>query len=184
MRFDSLASGLARIVEAVVGLLLILIVFVALAEVLFRYFFYSSIVWSAELDRFLFIWLTFLGGAAAVHHRMHFRLTLIWRALSRNTRARLETGVDAVVVGFALVLLSQGLEIISRTSGQRSSAILLPMPLVYTVIPLSGALIILFVLFRWVQAALAGGFPDPPQGHSSEESVNGATAGTAEPEDG
>jgi TRAP-type transport system small permease protein len=177
MSIRSLASGLSRILELVVGLQLILIVLIALAEVLFRYFFYSSIVWSAELNRFLFIWLAFLGAAAAVHHRMHFRLTLLWRSLTANARARLEVAVDVTMGAFGFVLLIKGLEIVGRTAGQRSSALLLPMPIVYTVVPLSGALVILFVLLRLIQVVQAGGLTDPRNEYHSEQSPASDPAG-------
>ncbi|MHB9092761.1 MAG: TRAP transporter small permease [Chloroflexota bacterium] len=161
MRVNWLVSSLSRAIEVVIGLVLIAIVLVTLTEVLFRYVFFSSIVWSTELNRFLFIWLTFLGGAVAVHHRLHFRLALLWRILTPRVRARLEAGVDLVAFSFALVLLTQGIDIVSRTSGQASSALSLPMPLVYTVIPLSGALIVLFLAARWVEMARTGNLLDP-----------------------
>ena len=172
MRAEAAAAGLSRVVEAVVGFILASIVIIALAEVVFRYVIQQSLVWAVELNRFLFIWLTFLAAAAAVHRRLHFRLTLLWRALGPGGRARLELATDVVVFAFALVLLIQGLEIVGRTSVQRSSALLLSMSYVYSVIPASAVLTLGFIVLRWASAIQEGRLPDPLEEMHQEAAID------------
>lgn len=168
MSIQGLTSGLAHVVEAIVGLMLASILVLALGEVISRYFTGHSIVWVAEINRFLFVWLSFLGAAAAFHHRIHFRLALLWRFFEAEVRTRLELGVDGLAFAFAVALLVQSLELVGRTSTQRSAALLIRMSYVYSVIPLSAALILVFILLRWAEAVRARQLPDPAASERSE----------------
>ena len=156
---------LARSIEVTVGAIFSLILVLSLLEVLSRYVTGHSLVWVVELNRFLFIWLVFLAAAACYYHRLHFRVLLLGRALSRPARARLEVAIDLVSLAFAVILFVQSLHIVARTSVQRSPALLIPMSYVYLVVPLSAALIVGFILTHWGAALAAGSLPDPTPDH-------------------
>lgn len=161
MAFQRLASRLARAVEVAIGIMLGAILVLAMGEIVSRYLTGHSLVWVDELGRLLFVWLTFLAAAAAFHHRMHFRVVLLWRALTPRQRQRFEIAVDLIVLSFAAVLLVQSLHIIALTQVQRTTAMQIPMSYVYSVVPLSALLIIAFTCLRWAEAAQTGRLPDP-----------------------
>jgi TRAP-type C4-dicarboxylate transport system permease small subunit len=144
-----------------IGLMLSVILVVGMGEVLSRYITGRSLVWVTELSRFLFVWLSFLAAAVAFHHRMHFRVVLLWRAISQNARRRLELVIDLASFVFALVMLIQSLPVVRRTSVQRSPAMLIPMSYIYLIVPISAGLIMVFILLRWAEAVRAGQLPDP-----------------------
>ncbi len=157
--------GLARSIEVTAGGIFCLILVLSALEVISRYFTGHSLVWVVELNRFLFIWLVFLAAAACFYRRLHFRVVLLARMLSQPVRAKLEVGIDFVSLAFAAILFVQSLHIVSRTSVQRSPALLLPMSYVYLVVPLSAAFIIVFILVHWVEALTAGGLRGPTPDH-------------------
>jgi TRAP-type transport system small permease protein len=161
MTIHSLASGLARVVEVGIGLILSVILVLAMGEIVSRYLTGHSLVWVDELSRLLFVWLTFLAAAAAFHHRIHFRVVLLWRAMSQRVRQRLEVIVDFISLCFAIVLLTQSLHIIDLTHVQRTTALQIPMSYVYSVVPLAALLIMVFILLRWAEAAQTRQLPDP-----------------------
>jgi TRAP-type C4-dicarboxylate transport system permease small subunit len=101
-----------RLIEIVIGLMLSAVLIVAMGEVLSRYFLGHSLAWVTELSRFLFIWMSLLAAAVAFHYRMHFRVVLLWRAITPKIRPRLELAIDAISFVFALVLLTLSLPII------------------------------------------------------------------------
>lgn len=158
--------ALARAIEVIVGFIFCLILVLSLLEVISRYFTGRSLVWVVECNRFLFIWLVFLAAAACFYRRLHFRVILLARALSPRMRARLEVGIELVSLVFAAILFVQSLHIVSRTSVQRSPALLIPMSYVYLVVPVSAVLIIVFILLHWAAAPAAGSPQDhTPAGH-------------------
>ncbi len=159
-------QALARVIEVLVGFIFCLILIFSLLEVISRYFTGHSLVWVVESNRFLFIWLVFLAAAACFYRRLHFRVVLLARALSPRMRPRLEVGIDLVSLVFAAILLVQSVHIVSRTTVQRSPALLIPMSYVYLVVPLSAALMIVFILLHWAEALAAGSLREhTPGGH-------------------
>ena len=161
MSFQKVVSGFVRLIEIIIGLMLSVILFVAMGEVLSRYFLGHSLAWVTELSRFLFIWLSFLAAAVAFHYRMHFRVVLLWRAIPDNARPRLELIIDLVSFIFALVVLTQSLPVVSRTYVQRSPALLIPMSYIYLIVPISAVLIMVFILLRWAEAVRTRQLSDP-----------------------
>jgi TRAP-type C4-dicarboxylate transport system permease small subunit len=167
MGIQKITTRCARILEIIIGLILSLILVLAMAEIVSRYLTGHSLVWVDELGRLLFVWLTFLAAAAAFHHRMHFRIILLWRAIGPAARSRLELTIDLITFAFALVLLTQSLRIIPRTYVQRTTALLIPMSYVYLVVPVSAMLIMVFTFLRWAEMIRTKQLPDPAgRGHS------------------
>jgi TRAP-type C4-dicarboxylate transport system permease small subunit len=154
-------TSFVQFLEFVIGAMLSVILVVALGEVVSRYVLGHSLVWVAELSRFLFVWLSFLAAAVAFHHRLHFRLVLLLRAIPETMHSRLELLMDLTSFAFAAVLLIQSLPVISRTSVQRSPAMLIPMNYIYLIVPISASLIVVFIALRWLEAARAGRWPAP-----------------------
>jgi TRAP-type C4-dicarboxylate transport system permease small subunit len=161
MSIQQVVSGFVRALEILIGLMLSVILVVGMGEVLSRYITGRSLVWVVELSRFLFVWLSFLAAAVAFHHRMHFRVVLLWRAISPDARRRLELAIDLITFVFASVVLTQSLPVIRRTYVQRSPAMLIPMSYIYLIVPIAAGLIMIFILLRWAEALRAGQLPDP-----------------------
>jgi TRAP-type transport system small permease protein len=152
-------TGFVRFLEIIVGVMLSVILVVALGEVLSRYVLGHSLVWVAELSRFLFVWLSFLAAAVAFHHRLHFRVVLLLRAIPETIQPWLELFIDLTSFIFAVVLLAQSLPVINRTSVQRSPALLIPMNYIYLIVPISASLIMVFIALRWLEPARSGRWP-------------------------
>ncbi len=105
--------------EKVLALLFGVIVCVMFAQVVFRYIFNNSLAWSEELIRFLFVWLTFLGGALAVKSKTHiaveFFIGLLPGKYLKYTRILNQVLITAffvamVVIGSFWVFYSRGLQ--------------------------------------------------------------------------
>lgn len=73
-RFDSF---LRRAVNGVSALLLVLVVVLGVAQVIGRYVFGSSIIWSEEAIRLLYVWMILIAAANAEHMRITFLDTLV-----------------------------------------------------------------------------------------------------------
>lgn len=55
-------------------------------NVVLRYVFNSGITWSEEMARFLFIWMTFLGGIAALKDNEHLGVDILIKKLPRRLK--------------------------------------------------------------------------------------------------
>ena len=150
---DGRPNTLARINRVLVavetraaGALVITVAAVVLLQVLMRYLFATPNPWSEELSRFAFIWVSLLGASLAVEHRAHFGFDQVTKKLARRARRAVETFAQAVVLGFALLLIATGIALMDLTLGERSAALNLPVALVYAAAPVSGALMVVHLL--------------------------------------
>ena len=132
-------------VDYILGWVLVIMLAVMTLDVLWgvftRYVMANQASWSEELARFLLIWIGILGAAYASGQRMHLSIDLL-----ENKPVRL---IASLIILFALSVLVVGgtrLVLLTAELGQLSPALGVPMSLVYSVVPISGLLIIYYRL--------------------------------------
>lgn len=112
-----------------------------------RYAMGSQASWSEELARFLLIWIGILGAAYASGKQMHLAIDLLRPRLQENNQRRLRWIINLLVIFFALTVMVIGgsrLIYITQVLGQLSPALRVPMAFVYSIVPISGLLIIYY----------------------------------------
>jgi TRAP-type C4-dicarboxylate transport system permease small subunit len=137
---------LTRLVEWMLTALSILIFVVVFLQVLFRYLLRQPLFWSEELPRYLLIWMSFLAAAVAQKQDAHINITLCLAPLSARARRLLKILTDAVILAFLWILIYSGGLVTSITAHHRSTALQLPMGLVYAALPV-GAILMSVYLF-------------------------------------
>ncbi|HSI49452.1 MAG TPA: TRAP transporter small permease [Ideonella sp.] len=100
-------DGYCRGVEWVLVTLLALMVLLVFGNVVLRYAFNSGIAVSEELSRWFFVWLTFLGGAVAVHERAHLGSDMLVSRLGPVGK-RICLGLGQLLMLWATALLLSG----------------------------------------------------------------------------
>ncbi len=146
-------DAMKRRVDAVIDGALILSLAVILGalvlQVVMRYLVGRALVWPEELSQYLLVGLSFLGAYRAFDHRQHIALDLwpkgVLPGLERALRA---LGLLAVALVFGYVGWG-GLGLALSAWDQPSTALRLPMGLVYAVIPIACTLICLALLGQW-----------------------------------
>src|SRR6187549_510617 len=91
---------LGRVIALAAALILLIEVFLLLANVTARYMFNRPLVWGDELASILFVWLCVLGAVLAMRRNEHMRLTALISRVSPNTRAVLDVVVLTVIAAF------------------------------------------------------------------------------------
>ncbi len=137
------SRAVAAVFEEVIGLLLMVIFVLTVANVFSRYVLNYSFGWADELSRFMFIWIGFLGATAVYASDGHAALTLFirrvrqpWQRFVRATTALLATGVFGI-------FLWQGVFMVWNTVNL-SPALYLPMKLVYACVPVGAFVGVLY----------------------------------------
>jgi TRAP-type C4-dicarboxylate transport system permease small subunit len=121
-------------------------------QVISRYALTQPSAWTEEAARFLLIWISVLGSAYAYRTRAHLAIDILPRKLGPLGAARVEALSAVLVALFAVTVMLIGggrLVLMTWELQQTSPALALPMAVVYGVIPLSGALLVLFSVQRF-----------------------------------
>jgi len=103
--------------------------------------------WTEELAGFQLSWVALLGAAYALRRGEHLGFDLLHQRLSPTARRRVDALVAALVACFSAFVLGYGglrLVLMTRELGQRTAALGWPMAAVYSVVPVAGALFVLF----------------------------------------
>src|SRR5574342_985894 len=66
--------------------------------VFFRYVLNNALPWAEEADRYLFIWLSFVGASITMRHKAHIAVDLLLRYVSVAWRHRLVLAAQATVL--------------------------------------------------------------------------------------
>lgn len=143
--------ALKTVIAAMVAVMLIVIVL----QVFCRYALNSALSWPEELARYLMIWSGLLAAIYAYQEGSHVGVTFLLERVSPAV-ARVIQAISHLLMGvFLSVVTWQGLVLLRGFIDLRSSALRIPMVLVYAAVPVS-SLLMLLVCFRFIYLALAG----------------------------
>lgn len=106
--------------------------------------------WTDELARFLLIWVGVLGVAYTSGKKMHLALDLIPDSWGKDFSKNLNLVTYVLIILFALAVMVVGgarLVYVTFVLGQNSPVLQIPLGLIYSIIPISGFLIIYYKLY-------------------------------------
>jgi TRAP-type C4-dicarboxylate transport system permease small subunit len=116
-------------------------------QVVTRYIFGHTFEWSEELARFLFVWVVFLGSALIMGESGHLAVQMLPTKLKGTTAGVvLEVFVNLCSYAFTLLLLVQGAKMTSIMTFQVAPGLGISMSVVYSIIPISASLMLLYLL--------------------------------------
>ncbi len=106
-------------------------------QVVMRYAFSSSLSWSEELARFIFLWLSWIGASYAVKERSHFRVEMFVNMVKGKTRIYVEYGILVVWFLFSFAMVWYGTKLIFwlHDMEQVSAAMEIPISWPYASVP-------------------------------------------------
>ncbi|MFO7781747.1 MAG: TRAP transporter small permease [Spirochaetia bacterium] len=152
---DRITHAIDEIVQRVAFVCLVVMIVATTLQIVFRVFF-DALAWSEELSRYMLVWSTFLGATLAYKRSMHISVTFVRESFSPGARKALRIFAVVSALVFFAVAFNFALDYMSRQWRQVSAALRLPMPIIYSVMPVS-----LFVMILHALDALVAEFARP-----------------------
>ncbi|HAS8263246.1 TPA: TRAP transporter small permease [Vibrio vulnificus] len=112
-------------------------------QIFSRYLFNTSIVWTEELSRWLYIYVVMLGASEAVAKREHITVDLLPNMLGEKGRALLFISIDLIYFLACLYLVKLGYKSTLRMHRLEAITMDVPVSTVYVIIPVGFALMAL-----------------------------------------
>ena len=137
--------------EKLMALFLWAIVVIMGIQVIMRYVVRSSLSWSEEVSRYLFVWMVFIGISYGVKKGSHMRIDMLEHFFPKLKNV-LGILADACFLAFAVIMIKPGIKVINaiKLSGQTSPAAGIPMHYVYTVLLIGFSLVIIRTVQKYV----------------------------------
>jgi len=146
-------TALRGIMAWVVILLFILMMTAVLVQVGGRYVFNYSIAAASEIATFSQIWLVMLGAGVAMARHQHVAIDILPAQLPLAWARAASVCIAVVIAAFLGVLAWSSLPLLQLGAMQKSSAMQLPMWIMYLCLPAGAAYIVLelvvSVVVRW-----------------------------------
>ncbi|MBZ2174909.1 TRAP transporter small permease [Schnuerera sp. xch1] len=132
----------------VLGVFLSIMVVVMGIQVVARYVFNSSLTWSEELTRFIFVWSAFLTLPYTIKFGISLKIDQLLNLFTKDIRKVLNIISHILMLVFFIFMLYNATDVVRSAinSGQRSPAIGLPMYLIQVSSVVGFALTIVRVL--------------------------------------
>lgn len=145
--------------------LVILLTVILSTQIINRYIFSTSFVWLEEIARICFVWLIYFCVASAARENSHIRVGLIDLVVPRSWVRVFDYIADALVIGFSLIIVWLGIELMLSTIayGEKTSVTEIPMAIIYAVIPFCFGLMVIRIIgynFRQLRGGSRGQFDD------------------------
>lgn len=119
--------------------LMFIMSFLIFIQVIMRYAFQNSLVWSEELARYLFIWLVYFAVSYTARGEKHIRIDAAINIYPKKIRPYVLIFSEFVVLAFSIFIAVTAITVFQKIewSGQMSPAMRIPMQFVYAA-PLVG----------------------------------------------
>ncbi len=137
---------LADIVEWVSAALVTALAVIVFLQVFNRFVLKAPLAWSEDLAMLLFQWVAFLGAARGVKRWRHFGIELVVRTFPEKIRRGIELLVPVIMAVVALTMIWHGITLIQVNLNRTYSTMDLSYLWAYLPIPVSGALMVLYLI--------------------------------------
>lgn len=126
---------------------------VVMANVIARYTDWYHIIWATDVVKVLFLWVVFLGGAIAVKYDAHVRMSMVSDRLpgALGRAWDLVIRLSPVTVGAILMIL--GTRLVEISMVRELQTLRISAGYFMTIVPISGALMVLYALRSAVMRA-------------------------------
>lgn len=137
-----------RIEGVVITALMLVATVIAVVQVAARYIFNNSLYWSEELILYSLIAMSFLSASMGVRYAAHISVEALYAFVSVRVARILHIVATILGLLFAISLIWYGtrLSLATIQMNQLSSAMRVPVGLIYCIIPISG----LFMALRYL----------------------------------
>lgn len=144
-------SRLDKVVAGSLVILMALMVLNVTWQVLSRYIVQNPSSFTDELSRYMLVWLGMLGAAYVAGKDQHIAIDLLPSRLVGKSKMKLMIFINIIVALFAFsVMVLGGINLVYITFilGQKSATMQIPLAYIYTILPVSGLLVIYYQVFQ------------------------------------
>lgn len=147
MMLDKIKNKVDLVLKWILVIIMAAMTLNVLWQVFTRFILKDPSSFTEELARYMLVWVGILGASYVAGQKLHLAIDLLSTKLIGNKKSNLEIIIQSLILLFAFfVMVIGGIRLvqITLTLNQISAALQIPLGYVYSVIPLSGLLIMFY----------------------------------------
>jgi TRAP-type C4-dicarboxylate transport system permease small subunit len=160
--FDRVLEWITAVVKCVMlGLATMIFVIICLA-VFTRYILNFVPSWSEEVPRYLLVWITYLGAGLAVQYKEHISLDYFFNLMPIRARQAGHLILNVLIATVGVIMLVFGVGLVSQFGDDLMESIAVKNFWLYLAMPVSGTLMVLYIIQDTWRAILGLGEEKDP----------------------
>ncbi len=161
---------LSKLIEVLIVAGATILVTIVTCEVVLRYLFGHSLIFTDELSRYLMVWIVFLGSALAIRDEAHIRINILSRRLPHQFQRLMTVCSHGLTLIFLVILTVEGIKILPRQLYQMCVTFNASLFWFYLAIPVGCILMIIFQL-PVIKSAICGKLNEAGQVEERKDTV-------------
>jgi TRAP-type C4-dicarboxylate transport system permease small subunit len=155
--FNRIVDWIVRVTRVVVLIQAAAIFVIIVLTVVSRYGFNFVLSWSEEVPRYLLIWISFLAAAISVDLKDHIAFDYFYKRFRGVARTAVQLVINGAMLFFGWIMFFFGIQFVQDFGSDLMESIPFTNVWYYTAMPVSGFLIMLFVVRSQLNAWLGTG---------------------------
>jgi TRAP-type C4-dicarboxylate transport system permease small subunit len=155
--FNRIVDWIVRVTRVVVLIQAAAIFVIIVLTVVSRYGFNFVLSWSEEVPRYLLIWISFLAAAISVDLKDHIAFDYFYKRFRGVARTAVQLVINGAMLFFGWIMCFFGIQFVQDFGSDLMESIPFTNVWYYTAMPVSGFLIMLFVVRSQLNAWLGTG---------------------------
>ena len=127
-------------------IILVIIVLVGAAQIFFRYVLKSSLIWSEELMRYMFVWLSFITASIAVREHKHISVDFVTTYMPAKVNRVFYIISRILMLAYFYFMIPAGIELCIKTAHAKSTILPITWNYVYAALPVGMVLMLISML--------------------------------------
>jgi TRAP-type C4-dicarboxylate transport system permease small subunit len=144
--FDRVLGWTTAIVKCLMLVQASVIFFIISFAVFTRYLLNFVPSWSEEVPRYLLVWISYLGAALAVKHKEHISLDFFFNLMPVRTRRVGHLILNVLIGTVGVIMFVFGVGLVRQFSDDLMESIAVRNFWLYLAMPISGGLMVLYVI--------------------------------------
>ncbi len=150
-----LEKGLDLVMRTIMSSVMLVLVIFGTYQIFTRWILNDPSTFTEELLRYLLIWAGMIGAAYCFFHDTHIKLTLVTDKLHGLPKTIVSVFSEIMVVAFVIfVYIWGGGQMAIKNASQLTAVLRLPMGLIYGCLPVTGVMVILSKILRYISLYL------------------------------
>ena len=141
---DEIPRKLSHFLKFTLRIFLVSTVLITFLQVIMRYVFNSPLSWAEETVGVIMIYFGLIGGSLGICYHLHISLEFFLKKFLRKQIIFIKYGEIFLYIGFGLIEIVYGIQLMKLTKFQVIPATGLPVPYTYLALPIAGVVMIIF----------------------------------------
>ena len=142
---------LNKVLETILAVLVGVMVLGCVWQVFTRFILNNPSKYTEEFLRYALIWLTMLGVPYAYGQERHLSINIITKTFTAKGNLMVKLFIEVLVTFLSVfVMIAGGIMVTANSAGQISPAMQIPMQFYYICVPVSGVLLLIYSVTRFI----------------------------------